>query len=192
MDRRAASTNTSRSITTSRRHAGIQHLPLRSDHGRVSISPEALYWSVPTRRIRRRAPERRSHTGDNSLAAGQTIELKNPQARSRASSRTGAQWIAGKVYELVARLDEVPPRGSTTHCTCAVPAPHQSGDQFIDLAGFLGHQFDLDALDRALRILQFNRSWHGRANCHPLCDLRLGRAAGVFVVSGRSNTALPD
>jgi hypothetical protein len=41
-------------------------------------------------------------------AAGQTIELKNPQSSIKGMKVELVPKEAGKVYELVARLDEVP------------------------------------------------------------------------------------
>lgn len=78
--------------------------------GEVSLSPEALYWSVssatnaPTDRpealVVRRVTIR--------SAAGKTLELKNPQSSIKNIKVELVTKEAGKVYELVARLDEIP------------------------------------------------------------------------------------
>src|ERR1017187_6642383 len=78
--------------------------------GEVSLSPEALYWSVtdsaktgaerPEALVLRRVTIR--------SADGKTIELKNPQSTIKGIKVELVPKEAGKVYELVARLDEVP------------------------------------------------------------------------------------
>jgi len=78
--------------------------------GEVSLSPEALYWSVTdaaktaeerpealvTRRVTIRAAE------------GKAIDLKNLQSTIKGINVELVPKEEGKVYELVARLDEVP------------------------------------------------------------------------------------
>ena len=78
--------------------------------GEVSLSPEALYWSVTdaaktaeerpealvTRRVTIRAVE------------GKAIDLKNLQSTIKGINVELVPKEEGKVYELVARLDEVP------------------------------------------------------------------------------------
>jgi hypothetical protein len=78
--------------------------------GEVSLTPEALYWSITgaaktpvenpeavnTRRVTIRS------------ASGQTIELKNLQSTIKGIKVELVPKEAGKVYELVARLDDVP------------------------------------------------------------------------------------
>jgi hypothetical protein len=78
--------------------------------GEVSLSPEALYWSVtdaaktvaerPEALVLRRVTIR--------SATGQAIKLKNPQSTIKGIKVELVPKEAGKVYELVARLDEVP------------------------------------------------------------------------------------
>lgn len=78
--------------------------------GEVSVSPEALYWSIndaakataerPEALVLRRVTIR--------SANGKTIELKNPQSTIKGIKVELVPKEAGKVYELVARLDEVP------------------------------------------------------------------------------------
>lgn len=78
--------------------------------GEVALSPEALYWSITdsaktpaggseeliTRRVTIRSTN------------GKAFELKNPQSTLKAIKVELVPKEAGKVYELVARLDEVP------------------------------------------------------------------------------------
>lgn len=78
--------------------------------GEVSLSPEALYWSITdaakppaegaealaTRRVTIRS------------ADGKAIELKNAQSTIKGIKVELVPKEAGKVYELVARLDDVP------------------------------------------------------------------------------------
>ena len=78
--------------------------------GEISLSPEALYWSVtdaaetgaerPEAMVLRRVTIR--------SADGKAIELKNPQSTIKGLNVELVPKEAGKVYELVARLDEVP------------------------------------------------------------------------------------
>lgn len=78
--------------------------------GEVALSPEALYWSITdaaktplegseeliTRRVTIRSTN------------GKAFELKNPQSTLKAIKVELVPKEAGKVYELVARVDEVP------------------------------------------------------------------------------------
>jgi len=78
--------------------------------GEVALSPESLYWSITgvpqtaaagaeaqiTRRVTIRS------------ASGQTIELKNPQSTIKGINVELVPKEPGKVYELIARLDDVP------------------------------------------------------------------------------------
>jgi len=78
--------------------------------GEVSVSPEALYWSVPNGT---NAPaERPEALVLRRLAIrsadGKAIELKNPQSSIKGIKVELVPKEPGKVYELVARLDEVP------------------------------------------------------------------------------------
>ena len=78
--------------------------------GEVSVSPEALYWSItdatntPAERPEAQVTQRVTIRS----AAGQAIELKNPQCTIKGIKVELVPKEAGKVYELVARLDEVP------------------------------------------------------------------------------------
>jgi hypothetical protein len=78
--------------------------------GEVSLSPEALYWSVPdatnTPAERPEALVLRRVTIRS--AEGQAIELKNPQSTIKGIKVELVPKESGKVYELVARLDELP------------------------------------------------------------------------------------
>jgi len=78
--------------------------------GEVSLSPEALYWSVsgatntPAERPEAQITQRVTIRS----ATGKAIELKNPQSSIKGMKVELVPKEAGKVYELVARLDEVP------------------------------------------------------------------------------------
>jgi hypothetical protein len=78
--------------------------------GEISLNPEALYWSIteaakmatdrPEGMVLRRLTIR--------SAGGKPIELKNPQSSIKGIKVELVPKEVGKVYELVARLDEVP------------------------------------------------------------------------------------
>ena len=78
--------------------------------GEVSLIPEALYWSIPdtTNTPSARPEAQTTQRVTIRSAAGQTIELKNPQSSIKGMKVELVLKEAGKVYELVARLDEVP------------------------------------------------------------------------------------
>jgi hypothetical protein len=78
--------------------------------GEVSLSPEALYWSIPDAT---NAPAERPEAlvlrrVTIRSADGKAIELKNPQSTIKGIKVELVPKEAGKVYELVARLEEVP------------------------------------------------------------------------------------
>lgn len=78
--------------------------------GEISLAPEAFYWSItdaaktaaekPEALVTRRVIIR--------SASGKDIELKNPQCTLKGIKVELVTKEAGKVYELVAQLDEVP------------------------------------------------------------------------------------
>ncbi len=78
--------------------------------GEISLSPEALYWSItgaaktaadrPEGMVLRRVMIR--------SADGKAIELKNPQSSIKGIKVELVPKEDGRVYELLARLDEVP------------------------------------------------------------------------------------
>lgn len=78
--------------------------------GEISISPEALYWSVTP--AAKAASERAEAQVLRRLtirsAEGKAIELKNPQSSIKGINLELASKEGGKMYELLARLDEVP------------------------------------------------------------------------------------
>ncbi len=78
--------------------------------GEVSLTPEALYWSVTdaakTTAEAQEALVLRRVTIRS--AGGKAIELKNPQSTVKGIKVELVPKEAGTVYELVARLDEVP------------------------------------------------------------------------------------
>ena len=78
--------------------------------GAIALSPEALYWSVsnatnaPTDRPEAMVLRRVTiHSAD-----GKPIEVKNPQSTIKGLTVELVPKEAGKVYELVARLEQVP------------------------------------------------------------------------------------
>ena len=78
--------------------------------GEVSFSPEVLYWSLPdAKNTPAERPEalvtRRVAIGS---ADGKAFELKNPQSTLKGIKLEVVAKEAGKAYELVARLDELP------------------------------------------------------------------------------------
>lgn len=78
--------------------------------GEVALSPEALYWSVtdaakPTsERVEAQVLRRLTIRS----AEGKAIELKNPQSSIKGINVELVSKEAGKIYELLARLDVVP------------------------------------------------------------------------------------
>jgi Protein of unknown function (DUF1573) len=96
--------------------------------GEVSLSPESLYWSVsgatntPTERpealVLRRVTIR--------SAGGKAMELKNPQSTIKGIKVELVTKEAGKVYELVARLDEMPASTVAGNVTFETSVPAQS------------------------------------------------------------------
>ena len=78
--------------------------------GEVSLSPEALYWSVPaTTNAPAERPEALVLRRVAIRAAdGKAIELKNPQSSIKGINVELVPKEDGKAYELVARLIEVP------------------------------------------------------------------------------------
>jgi hypothetical protein len=78
--------------------------------GEVSLSPEALYWSITdaakTPAEGREALNTRRVTIRSS--DGKAIELKNPQSTIKGLKVELVPKEPGKVYELLARLDDVP------------------------------------------------------------------------------------
>ncbi len=81
--------------------------------GEVSYSPEALYWSItPNTKTTPDAAEAQILRRITIRSAdGKPIELKNPQTTIKGLKVELVSKEAGKVYELVARLNDVP--GST-------------------------------------------------------------------------------
>ena len=78
--------------------------------GEVSLSPEALYWSITdaTNTPAERPEAQITQRVTISSAAGKAIEVKNPQSSIKGITVELVPKEAGKVYELVARLDQVP------------------------------------------------------------------------------------
>ncbi len=78
--------------------------------GEVSLSPEALYWSVTdaAKTTSERAEAQVLRRLTIRSAEGKALELKNPQSSIKGINVELVSKEAGKVYELLARLDEVP------------------------------------------------------------------------------------
>ena len=96
--------------------AGQSNTPVSSIYvygqvlGEVALSPEALYWSVSTAT---NAPTDRPEAMvlrriTIHSAAGKPIEITNPRSTINGLKVELATKEAGKVYELVARLDQLP------------------------------------------------------------------------------------
>ena len=73
--------------------------------GEVALSPEALYWSITD--VSKTAPVITQRMMIRS-ASGQTMQLKNAKSTIKGISLELVPQEAGKAYELIARLDEVP------------------------------------------------------------------------------------
>lgn len=79
--------------------------------GEIAVSPEALYWSItdaanapaerPEALVLRRVTIR--------SASGQAMTVKNPQSTLKGLKVELVPKEAGKAYELIARLEEMPP-----------------------------------------------------------------------------------
>ena len=78
--------------------------------GEVGLSPEALYWSITDRT--QTATERPEAALLRRVtirsATGKPMELKNPQSSIKGIKLELVSKEIGKVYELVARLEEIP------------------------------------------------------------------------------------
>ncbi len=80
-------------------------------NGEVSLSAEALYWNIITSATNAAADLPESMVTRQMtirLATGKTFELRNPQCTIKGMKIEVVLKEPGKVYELVARLDEVP------------------------------------------------------------------------------------
>lgn len=78
--------------------------------GEVSTTPEALYWSITdSAKTAETRPEAEvTQRVSIRAAGGKPIVLKNPQSTVKGIKVELVAKEAGKVYELIARLDEVP------------------------------------------------------------------------------------
>jgi hypothetical protein len=95
--------------------------------GEVSLDPEALYWSltdeaktplvVPPALAIRRVTIR--------SASGQSLELKNPQSTLKGLKVELVSKEPGKVYELIARLDEAPASTVSGHVSVETSVAEQ-------------------------------------------------------------------
>lgn len=78
--------------------------------GEVSLNPEALYWNIlDAAKVKAEHPEavvtQRMTIGS---ATGKAFEVKNPQSTVKGMKLEIVPKEPGKVYELVAKLEEVP------------------------------------------------------------------------------------
>jgi hypothetical protein len=73
--------------------------------GEVSLTPEALYWSITGSTA---TPAAITQHVIIRSASGQPMELKNPQSSIKGIKLELLPSEAGKTYELIARLDDVP------------------------------------------------------------------------------------
>lgn len=80
--------------------------------GEVALTPEALYWNVPAAANAPTAPsdELILRRLTISSADGRALSLKNPQSTIKGLKVSLVPKDEGKVYELLARLDELPVR----------------------------------------------------------------------------------
>ena len=96
--------------------------------GEVSLSPEALYWRVTdatkTASDRPEAPAARRVMIRS--ADGKTIEVKNPQSSIKGIRVELVPKETGKIYELVARLQEVPAGTVSGNVSFETSVPAQS------------------------------------------------------------------
>jgi hypothetical protein len=78
--------------------------------GQVSLSPEALYWSITdaAKTVSDRPEAQATRSVTIRSADGKAMELKNPQTTVKGLKVQLLPKEAGKVYELIARLDDVP------------------------------------------------------------------------------------
>lgn len=78
--------------------------------GEVMLSPEALYWSITdaTKTAAERPEALVTRRVTIRSANGKAFELKNPQSTIKGIKVEVVPKEAGKVYELIARLDNVP------------------------------------------------------------------------------------
>lgn len=79
--------------------------------GEVSLNPEALYWSITgaAKTGTEPAPAPITQRVVIRSASGQPIELKNPQSTIKGINLQLVPTTPGQAYELIARLDDVPP-----------------------------------------------------------------------------------
>jgi hypothetical protein len=96
--------------------------------GEISISPEAVYWSVPDRgkQTSERAEAQVLQRLTIRSAAGRAINLKNPLSSIKGINVELISKEAGKVYELVARLDQVPTNTVSGHVSFETSVAAQS------------------------------------------------------------------
>ena len=78
--------------------------------GEVSVTPEALYWSIvdSAKTVKERPANLITQHVTIRSASGQEIELKNPQSSIQGIKLELKPEADGKAYELIARLDDVP------------------------------------------------------------------------------------
>ncbi len=78
--------------------------------GEVAVTPESLYWSIPnaTTALADRPESLVLRRMTITSAEGKVLELKNPQSTIKGIKVELVPKEAGKTYELVARLDDLP------------------------------------------------------------------------------------
>jgi hypothetical protein len=78
--------------------------------GEVSLTPEALYWSITgaTNAPAENPEALNTRRVTITSASGQTMEVRNPQSSIKGIKLELVPKEPGKVYELIARLDDVP------------------------------------------------------------------------------------
>ena len=89
----------------------ISTIPLSGEfNGEVSVSPQALYWSLGATGTTSPVPPEAAPLRRMTItsADGQALKLKNPQSSIKGLNVELVPKEDGKVYELVARLDDPP------------------------------------------------------------------------------------
>jgi Protein of unknown function (DUF1573) len=96
--------------------------------GEVSLSPEALYWSIvgTAKSPAVVAAEAAVRRVTIRSASGQTLELKNPQTTLKGLKVELVPKEPGKVYELIARLDDVPAKTVSGNVSFETSVPSQA------------------------------------------------------------------
>jgi hypothetical protein len=96
--------------------------------GQVSLSPEALYWSVTGTAPTTAAPPEGQVVRRVTIrsASGEPIEIKNPKSTIPGIQVELVPGDSGKVYELVAKLNETPDKTVSGNVSFETSVPAQA------------------------------------------------------------------